>query len=130
MAGGQLSHVNPKRLAQDRKSLAAVKALPVYVSRNPEFELAKLTAAEAALAAAETHFVQTDGAWEAARDALAAAKRAFHDAMVGAREQVTARFGQDSAEVQSVGLTRKSERKRPGPKPGSRRKPRTAAPAT
>ncbi len=116
-------------LAKDRKSLAAVKALPVYVSCLPEFEVPQLEAAEAALKTAEENFVRVNAAWDTARDVLAAAKRAFHDVMVGARTQVVAKFGENSAEVQNVGLKRKSERKRPGPKPGSKRKPRTAATA-
>ena len=127
MAGGQLPHVNPKVLAKDRKTLAAIKALPAYVSRKPEFELPTLIATEAALAAAQEDFAQVNAAWDTARDVLAAAKRAFHDAMVGARTQVVAKFGENSAEVQAVGMKRKSERRRPGPKPGSKRKPRVLA---
>ena len=122
--------VNPKVLAKDRKTLVAVKALPFYDARNADFELPKLEAAASRLQAAEERFVLANAEWDTARDELAAAKRAFHDAMVGARGQVSAQFGRNSTEVQAVGLKRKSERKRPGPKPGSKRKPRAEASAS
>jgi len=37
----------------------------------------------------------------------------FHDAMLGVKEQVVAQYGNDSDAVQSLGLTKKSERKSP-----------------
>ena len=80
---------------------------------------------DAALTTANEDFVKLNAAWGTARDKLVAAKWAFHNAMVGVRGQVVAQFGANSTAVQEVGLKRKSERKRPGPKPGSKRKPKT-----
>ena len=37
----------------------------------------------------------------------------FHNAMLGAKMQVTAQFGDDSDEVQAIGLKKKSEYKAP-----------------
>jgi hypothetical protein len=39
--------------------------------------------------------------------------RRFHDAMLGAKAQVVAQYRNDSLAVEAIGLTRKSERRRP-----------------
>jgi hypothetical protein len=52
----------------------------------------------------------------AAMDAARAAEWAFHNAMLGVKDQVIAQFGKDSNEVQALGLKKKSERKAPGPR--------------
>jgi hypothetical protein len=48
-----------------------------------------------------------------ARDIACAAEWALHNAVLGARTQVRAQFGDDSNEVQAVGLKKASDRKRP-----------------
>ncbi len=58
---------------------------------------------------------------EAARDTANAAEWAFHNAMLGAKDQIIAQYGDDSNEVQSLGLKKKSEYKA-----SSGRKPKTA----
>jgi hypothetical protein len=42
-----------------------------------------------------------------------AAEWAFHNAILGVKEQVRAQFGPDSNEVQALGLVKKSEKARP-----------------
>jgi hypothetical protein len=42
-----------------------------------------------------------------------AAQWAFHNAMLGAKQQVLAQFDDDSDEAQALGLTKKSERAKP-----------------
>jgi hypothetical protein len=56
---------------------------------------------------------QAEAAYKAARDNAVAAEWAFHNAVLGAKEQVIAQFGKDSNEVQAIGLKKKSERKSP-----------------
>jgi DNA-binding GntR family transcriptional regulator len=56
---------------------------------------------------------QAEAAAKAARDDATAAEWDFHNAILGAKQQVTAQYGADSNEVQSVGLTKKSERAKP-----------------
>lgn len=48
-----------------------------------------------------------------ARDTATTAERAFHNAMLVVKKQVSAQYGEDSDEVQAVGLKKKSEYKRP-----------------
>ena len=121
-------HVKPSVLAKDRDSLAAIKTMRSYRPERAEIEVAHLEAAQTAMEKAEESFAEINAAWDNARDRLAAAKQAFHSVMVSARGHVLAQFGADSAEVQDVGLKRKSEYRRSGPKPGSKRKRTTVAP--
>jgi len=51
-----------------------------------------------------------------ARDDATAAEWAFHNAILGVKKQVIAQYGEDSNEMQSLGLTKKSEIVRPGRK--------------
>ena len=51
-------------------------------------------------------------AYDAARDAAAAAEQALHDYIIGARTQVEAQYGPDSDQLQSLGIKKKSERKK------------------
>jgi hypothetical protein len=44
------------------------------------------------------------------------AERDFHNAILGAKDQVKAQFGKDSNELQALGLKKASEYKRPSPK--------------
>ena len=53
---------------------------------------------------------------DAAYDSAVAAEWAFHNAMLGVKEQVRAQFGADSNEVQALGLVKKSEKSRRAPK--------------
>jgi hypothetical protein len=84
-----------------------------YQPANAEFALAKLQAASAASKAAADAFAQAEADWQAARDGNVAAQWAFHNALLGAKQQVVAQFGDDSDEAQAVGLTKKSERAKP-----------------
>ena len=56
-------------------------------------------------------------ALDTARDDAAAAEWAFHNAMLGGKDQVKAQFGDDSNELQSLGLKKKSEYKSPKANP-------------
>ena len=42
-----------------------------------------------------------------------AAQWAFHNDIIGGKQQVIGKFGDDSDEAQAVGLTKKSERAKP-----------------
>lgn len=50
---------------------------------------------------------------DAARDDATAAEWDFHNGILGAKDQVIAQFGDDSNEVQGVGLKKKSDYKSP-----------------
>jgi hypothetical protein len=57
--------------------------------------------------------LRTQNAFAAARDASAAAEQAFHHAVLRTKAQVIAQYGDDSDAIQSLGLKKRSDRKRP-----------------
>jgi hypothetical protein len=70
---------------------------------------AKLTA----LKIAQDAEVNAQNALDTARDAANAAEWDFHNALLGAKDQVIAQYGKDSDQIQALGLKKKSERKTP-----------------
>ena len=64
--------------------------------------------------AARAAEIIAQNALNTARDAAIRAERSFHNAILGAKDQVIAQYGADSDAVQSLGLKKKSDRKRPG----------------
>jgi hypothetical protein len=113
MAKDQTVPVAADVLKADSDALAAIAVMNGYQPANAEFALAKLQAASAASKAAADAFAQAEADWQAARDGNVAAQWAFHNALLGAKQQVVAQFGDDSDEAQAVGLTKKSERAKP-----------------
>ena len=73
-----------------------------------------------ALRNAEQHAVATQTAADAAADALIAARRKFHNVILGVKNEARALYGPSSDEVAALGLKKKSEQaKRTRPKKGS-----------
>ena len=96
-----------------------------YSPSNQAFAVDKLEPlADGLKSAQEAEKVAADSL-SAHRDATRAAERAFHEAILGAKNQVIAQFGEDSDEVASLGLKKKSEYK----KGGKRSKADTMKPA-
>lgn len=116
MAKDQTHRIKPSVLQEDRTALAAIKSLTNYAPANAEYAVAKLDAKLTGMNTARDVEAQKKAAADAARDDAAAAEWAFHNYMLAAKKQVVAQYGEDSNEAQAVGLTKKSERKTPGPK--------------
>ncbi len=116
MAKDQTVPVNADALKADAAALAALAKMAGYAPANADFALTKLQAASAANKAAADAFAQAEVDWQTARDGNVAAQWAFHNAILGAKQQVIAQYGDDSDEAQAVGLTKKSERAKPATK--------------
>jgi len=113
MAKDQTVAVKSEFLKADADALAALQKISDYKPANAEFALTELTAASDALKEAADAFAQAEAGWQTARDNNVAAQWTFHNAMLGAKQQVLAQYGDDSDEAQAVGLTKKSERAKP-----------------
>jgi hypothetical protein len=113
----QATRLRPAQIQADRDAFAALQAVAGYAPANPAYALTAVTAAEASLAAAQQAEAQAAAAAAAARDNAVASEWAFHNMMLGAKDQIIAQFGKDSNEVQALGLKRKSEYSRPKPRP-------------
>lgn len=130
MAKDETKRIRPTILQEDRDALAAIKGfkdpVPVYKPANDDFALAKLQAAQQAVIDAREIEVQKESDASAARDATVAAEWAFHNIMLGSKDQVKAQYGDDSDQYSAVGMTKKSERHsptRPGAAPAPQKTP-------
>jgi hypothetical protein len=113
MAFDQTRRIRPDTLQEDRIAFIAVQNLRGYTPANTSYTPDQIGAAYAVMEDARVAEINAQNALDAARAAVIRAEWAFHNAMLGAKDQVIAQYGADSDAVQSLGLKRKSERKRP-----------------
>lgn len=111
MAKNQSKVLNAATLADDKSAIDACKKITTYAPAKADYNQAALDASQTSLEATETAYNQADAALKTARDNMVAAQWARHNLVLGMRTQVRAQFGDDSNEVQAVGLKKKSEYK-------------------
>jgi hypothetical protein len=117
MAKDQNRRLTPSDIQADKNAQAALKALTDYNPSNKKFTADKVAAARKAMDDAQEEETQAEKAAMKARDKANAAEWAFHNMMIGTKNQVVAQYDDDSDEVQSMGLKKKSEYKKPGGRP-------------
>jgi hypothetical protein len=114
---GQTKRLKPNVLQKDIDTFAATKTLtPAYALSDSHFTVALMTTGQTNMGTAEGTQVTKKGEFRAARDVANAAEWAFHNLVLGARDQVRAQYGEDSDQLEAIGLKKKSEHKRPGPR--------------
>ena len=105
--------MRPKDIKADRDALNALRDLADYAPLNPAYNVAALTTLEQALEQALLNEQRIEKALKAAQDSVKAAGWALHEGLLGAKIQVAAQYGDDSDAIQSLGLKKKSKRRRP-----------------
>jgi len=103
--------MSPSQIAEDEEAYAALKAVVGYEPANPTYSLAAIEQAYQELQDARTKEVQADAAAKAASDNVVEKQAALHELIQGSKDQVTAQFGRNSNEAQSVGRKKPSEYK-------------------
>jgi hypothetical protein len=116
MATDQTKPLAAATLADDKSAIDACKEITTYAPQKAEFNQAALDAAQAAVESTDTAYNRAEAAFDTARDNKVAAEWVRHNKVLGMRTQVKAQFGEDSNELQSVGLKKKSEYKKGGKK--------------
>ncbi len=114
MAKNQSIRLKPQILQGDRDALAALQATQNYAPANSAYTVAAINTSRTAMEQAQAAEAQALAAFNAARDNAVAKEWDFHNLLLGAKNQVVAQFGDDSNEVQALGLKKKSEYKSPG----------------
>lgn len=109
---GKPKRLSKKLLQEDIEAYAALQAIAEYRPSNPEFELADVEASHRLMGAKQTDEVQKETAAKASRDDASDSERAFHNMILGAKNQVKAQFGENSNEYASLGLKKKDEYRR------------------
>src|SRR5215210_1332830 len=109
----ETNRIKPALLDADEESFGALKAIANYTPANPAYTVAAIEQAHAGMRAAREEEARANAAQKAARDTAAEKERRFHDIVGGSKDQVTAQFGRNSNEVQSIGRKKSSERRAP-----------------
>ena len=102
----------PPLLNADRDTLEALQDLHDYRPRNPDYSVETLAALEAELTQAQQDERRLRKALNTGRNRTIQAAHAFHQAAIGAKAEVVVQYGPNSNQVKSVGLKRKSDRRR------------------
>jgi hypothetical protein len=113
MPKDRTKRLKPSILAADRESLAALTNISGYAPVNPAYALTALNTLRTELDTTLDAEAQAAAAAAVARDSATAKEWAFHEAIIGMRDQVVAQFGRDSDEAQTIGRKKESERKAP-----------------
>ena len=119
MAKNETRPLNSSQLSANEDAFAALQTVEGYTPANSAYTLAAVRTAHDALVAKQQAAVQAEAAAAAARDEAVAEAWRFHNTILAVKDQVRAQFGKDSAELQSLGLKRKSEYKSPQRKPNT-----------
>jgi hypothetical protein len=123
MAKDQQKRLRPRTLKEDTNAYNALKAIEGYAPINGRYTLANAQQLYDEMIKLRMSETQIEALYKASRDKAVAAEWAFHNTMLGSKDQVKAQFGKDSNEVQAMGLKKISEYKRPSVrKPGAQGK--------
>ena len=100
-------------LGQDVDSLNGFNTIHSYSTQRQEATPLALQQTYQAMLASQQAETEKLALYRAAADAARLAEWEFHNAVLAMKEVVRGQFGADSTEAQSVGLKKKSDRKRP-----------------
>ncbi len=105
--------LSPSILNQDTDSLNGLNAIQGYNTLRQEATPEALQQAYQTMLTMQQAETEKLALYRAAADAARLAEWEFHNAILAMKEVVRGQFGADSNEAQSVGLKKKSDRKRP-----------------
>lgn len=100
-------------LNQNVDSLNGFNTIEGYSTQRPEATPTALQQTYQAMLTSQQAETEKLALYRAAADAARLAEWEFHNAVLAMKEVVRGQFGADSNEAQSVGLKKKSDRKRP-----------------
>jgi len=113
MAKDEVKRQAPSILQADVNALSALKNIENYSPINPACRLDNVISQHTDMINKQELETQAEKAWKTARDEANDAEWAYHNIILEVKEQVIAQFGKDSNQLQSLGLKKKSEYKRP-----------------
>lgn len=105
--------LQPTVITEDTTCCDSIVGLEDYDPKQTKYAKTKLEEAKKAVTDSRKAEAQADSAAKHAREAAMRAEWAFHNLVLGAKGQVKAQYGEDSDEMKTIGLKKKSEYKRP-----------------
>lgn len=113
MARNQSKRLPPGKIEADESGFGALQAIKGYTPINPTYSLMAVKDAHDELRILHDAEAQAQARAAEARNKSVAKEWEFHNLMLGVKDQIIAQFGKDSAEVEALGLKRKSDYKPP-----------------
>jgi hypothetical protein len=105
--------LSPDTINQDIDAFNGLGTIPTYRTTRPEATTDALQASFQHMIMQQQIETERQALYKAAADAARQAEWEFHNAVLAMKEVVRGQFGSDSNEAQSVGLKKKSDRRRP-----------------
>jgi hypothetical protein len=102
--------LSPNKLAELKGEFANLKTITDYTPLNDAYKVSAIDPVETALNTLLPQEAQIVAQLADIRDQIAAKGTEFAQKMKGARQQAIAQFGEDSPQIQSLGLKRSSEK--------------------
>jgi hypothetical protein len=116
MSKNQNRRLSPAVLAEDEAAFDALQNMTDYKPANATYGTTAITQARDEMRTAHVDENQGEAAQATRRDTSISKEWAFHNLMLGVKDQVKAQYGKDSSQVQELGLKRVSEYKTRRPK--------------
>ncbi len=113
MGRNQTVPPGPRILKEDADAFAALKGITTYKSTKDDNSIANLQVMHDNIPLAADARAKGDAKAKSLRDEEIATQWAFHNGILSAKKAVGGRYGDDSNEIQALGLKKKSERKTP-----------------
>jgi hypothetical protein len=105
--------LSPQVISLDIDAFNGLGTIPNYQTVRTEATPEGLQAAYQHMIAQQQIETERQALFKAAADAARLAEWEFHNSVLAMKEVVRGQFGSDSSEAQSIGLKKKSDRKRP-----------------
>jgi DNA-binding NarL/FixJ family response regulator len=105
--------LSPQTINQDVTSLHGLQTINTYNTTRADASEANLQLTYQAMLTQQQTENEKLALYRAAADAARLAEWEFHNAVLAMKEVVRGQYGSDSDQAQSVGLKKKSDRKRP-----------------
>jgi hypothetical protein len=116
MSKNQNRRLSPTVITDDQAAFDALQKMTGYTPANSAFTVTAISQALDDMRTAHVDENQGEAAQATRRDISISKEWAFHNLMLGVKDQVKAQFGKDSSQVQELGLKRVSEYKTRRPK--------------
>jgi hypothetical protein len=114
--------LSKKEKQKDLDASDALETFEDYEPKNPAYSIANVKAKKTAMQAQQTSEVQAKVKAESEKDDAIDLEWEFHEMIQGVDTQAIAQYGEDSNQIQALGLKKKSDYKKRG---GRKLKPTT-----
>ena len=111
MAKNETRRIKPSDLLEDEEVYHALKDINNYAPANADYAMAAIATTYDEWQTAKAEEAQAAANLDAKRDNAVAKSWAFHNKILGSKNQVIAQFGDNSNEAQAVKRKKKSEYK-------------------